>query len=103
MAVQERLFARVSLLKLIFACAVAPMFCLSVVRVLNAPNGHDQSWYLFAAQRLLLGAKPYGPFLADTNPPLILWFSTPPPLLARLLDIEPNTGLRLFVLLMILG
>jgi hypothetical protein len=103
MAVQQRAAARVSPLKLVFACTVAPLFFSSVFRVFTAPNGHDQSWYLFAAQRLLLGAKPYGPLLADTNPPLIIWFSTLPALLAHLLDIEPRTGLRLIVLLMISG
>jgi hypothetical protein len=103
MAVQQRVFTRISPLKLVFACTVAPLFFSSVVRILTAPNGHDQSWYLFAAQRLLMGAKPYGPLLADTNPPLIIWFSTLPALLARVLDIEPSTALRLVVMLVIPG
>jgi hypothetical protein len=68
-----------------------------------APPGHDQNSYLFEAQRLLSGAELYGPHLSETNPPIIIWFSTIPVLLARWLHGSPVFFLRLFVATMVLG
>lgn len=39
------------------------------------PVGHDQLWCLYVAQRMLGGAKLYGPELFESNPPLIMWAS----------------------------
>jgi hypothetical protein len=74
-----------------------------VALLFAVPTGHDQSWYLFAAQRLLSGAKLYGPQIAETNPPLIVWFSLLPLLLARLIHSSATVALRLLVLVMIFG
>ena len=61
----------------------------AILRLGDTFAGHDQSWYLVAAQRLLSGAELYGPQLRETNPPLILWFSTLSVLLARWLHLNP--------------
>ena len=37
--------------------------------------GHDQLWCLYVGQRMLAGAKLYGPQILESNPPLIMWFS----------------------------
>lgn len=69
-----------------------------VVHIMAARPGHDQSWYLFGAARILSGVTPYGPQLAETNPPLILWLSALPVLLSRALHIDTTTALRLLVI-----
>ena len=65
--------------------------------------GHDQSWLLYAGQLVLQGVRVAGPHLSETNPPLILWFSTVPDLLARALSLAPAPGFFLFVLVMAVG
>jgi hypothetical protein len=65
--------------------------------VLASPD-HDQAWYLCAAQRVLSGARIYGPQIVETNPPLIIWFSTIPVFLGRLLHLDPIPMLKLTVL-----
>lgn len=61
----------------------------------------DQSWYLYAAKRLLHGATLYGPQLVETNPPLILWFSAIPVFLAHLFHLDSYLMLKLTVFAMI--
>ena len=86
--------------------AVAGVLALGVYSLAPyflAPIGHDQNSYLFEAQRLLSGAELYGPHLSETNPPIIIWFSTIPVLLARWLHGSPIFFLRLLVAAMVLG
>ena len=71
------------------ASAVLLFVNKAILRLGDTFVGHDQSWYLVAAQRLLSGTELYGPQLRETNPPLIVWFSTLPVLLARCLHIGP--------------
>lgn len=49
------------------------------------------------------GAQLYGPQLVETNPPLIIWFSTILVFLARLFHPDSLLMLKLVVLVMILG
>jgi hypothetical protein len=65
--------------------------------------GHDQSWLLYAGQLVLQGVRVAGPHLSETNPPLIIWFSTMPDLLARMLSLPPALGFFLFVLVTAVG
>ena len=85
-----------------FAWTVLLICQLINLLVFNSP-GHDQNWFLYAAQRLLAGAKPDGPLLQLTNPPLIAWLSVLPVLIARLLHIAPDQVLKLLVFVMIGG
>lgn len=64
----------------------------------TAYSGHDQAWYLIAAERVLDGARLYGPYVSDTNPPMIVWFSAFPVLLSRVVPLSPTICLRLMVL-----
>lgn len=102
MSVQHRQRATVSPLTLLAIIGAALLFLNRVLVLLASPAGHDQSWYLLAAQRLLSGATLYGPRLSETNPPLIIWFSAIPVLLARLIHSSPAFALYLTVLAMIL-
>lgn len=67
------------------------------------PPHHDQRWYLYAAKRFLSGATIYGPQISETNPPLIIWFSTLPVLLAHLLHLDALLVFRLLIIAMICG
>jgi hypothetical protein len=79
------------------------LVCYAVLLVLRAHAGHDQSWYLYGAGQMLQGVECYGPRLTETNPPLILWFSFIPVLIAKALSISGTIALRLVVLAMIGG
>jgi hypothetical protein len=50
--------------------------------------GQDQTWYLYAAGRVLHGTQLYGPLLTETNPPLVIWISMVPFALAPLLHLN---------------
>ena len=82
---------------------VALAIAASLVPYFLAPTGHDQNSYLFEAQRLLSGDELYGPHLSETNPPIIIWFSTIPILLARWLHGSSVFFLRLLVAAMVLA
>lgn len=86
-----------ALVPLVYSGAVL-LFLYRAALLFAYPVGHDQSWYLIAARRYLDGATLYGPQIAETNPPLIIWFSALPILLARFLHVSPVTALRLIVL-----
>jgi hypothetical protein len=66
-----------------------------------SPPRQDQSWLLYAAARLLDGTELYGPRLVETNPPLIIWLSTPPAWIATHFHIQPLLVLHSFVTLLL--
>ena len=68
---------------------MALLIDLSAYRLIFAHPLDDESWLLYAAGRMLDGTQLYGPKLIETNPPLILWFSALPALLAKLLHASP--------------
>jgi hypothetical protein len=80
-------------------CLVIFASCLS--RFLVPHLGSDQNSYLFEAQRFLSGAEPYGPQLAETNPPMIIWFSAIPVLLAHLLHVSVGMTFKVLLAVMI--
>lgn len=94
---------RSSLLTLCVASTALVMVLVSIAQLRGNMLGHDQFWYLFAAQRVLDGVKLYGPGLSDTNPPLIIWLSTVPDLLARALHLNLIVCFRLLVFLLLLA
>jgi hypothetical protein len=67
----------------------------------NPVLGHDQYSYLLEAKRLLSGAQLYGPEIAETNPPLIIWFSVIPVMAAHALRLSEALVLQIMVLAMI--
>jgi hypothetical protein len=48
---------------------------MAALLALFPPVGHDQLWCLYVAQRMLDGARLYGPELFESNPPLVMWGS----------------------------
>ncbi len=67
------------------------------------PAMDDQTWYLYAAGRLLHGARLYGADVMETNPPLIIWLSAIPMGLASLTGMLPTLAFRLCMALLIAG
>jgi hypothetical protein len=94
---------RVSVLGILLICLTLAIVASIFARHVKSELGHDQVSYLFEAQRFLSGAEPYGPQLAETNPPIIIWFSAIPVQLARELHTAPQTVFRALVLLMLLA
>jgi hypothetical protein len=94
-------------LRRLFILVVSAWAALLLVRLTDflvyAYPGHDQSWYLYAAQRLASGAQLYGPKLVETNPPLIIWFSALPVFLGHLLHLDPSLMLKAIVIALIFG
>jgi len=66
---------------------------MSLVYLTVRPLWSDQTWLLFAARRLLDGAR-LGSDLIETNPPLIIWMSEIPVAIGRALDIHLPTALQ---------
>lgn len=66
--------------------------------VLTTYEGHDQAWYLIAAERVLGGAQLYGPYVSDSNPPMVVWFSMLPVLLSHGFHLPLLVWLRVIVL-----
>jgi hypothetical protein len=61
--------------------------------------GHDQLWFLLMARRWLDGATLYGPQIFDSNPPAVVWLSSLPVLLGRVLHLPATAPAKLLVLL----
>jgi len=83
------------------ATVFAVLLDISLYLLWFAHPGNDQAWLLYAAGRMLAGTTLYGPALTETNPPLIIWFSAIPMLVARWLHLFPIVVLRGLVSLMI--
>jgi hypothetical protein len=58
----------------------------------------DQAFLLYAAREVLAGVKLDGSRLIVVNPPLIVWFSEIPVVVARVLPISPVVALRVITL-----
>jgi hypothetical protein len=58
----------------------------------------DQAFLLYAAKEVLAGAKLDGPRLIEINPPLIVWFSLFPVVVARVFHISPVVVLQVITL-----
>ncbi len=101
METQKKIKVPRSILALFVACGTLAIFGCVLTPYFTARPGHDQSSYLFEAQRLLSGVEPYGPHLTEVSPPLIIWFSALPVLLARSIHGSPVLFLRLLVTAMI--
>jgi len=67
---------------------------MTVVCFVAQPIWGDQSWLLYAASRVLDGAR-IGTDLVEANPPTIIWLSEIPVALSRLLDILPQTAMKM--------
>lgn len=67
----------------------------------NPVLGHDQYSYLLEARRFLSGAELYGPQIAETNPPLIIWLSVIPVMAAHALRLSETVVFQFMTLIMI--
>lgn len=79
------------------AFAAAAVFAFGAYAVLSYPAHHDSAWLLYVAGRVLDGAVLYRD-VVEVNPPLIIWLTLVPELIARALGAWPTTIYRLFVL-----
>ena len=67
---------------------------MTVVSLVAQPLWGDQSWLLYAASRVLDGAR-IGTDIVETNPPTIIWLSEIPIALSRLLDMSPEAAMKM--------
>ncbi len=81
--------------------AVALLFDYALSCLLYARPGSDSAWLLYVADRVLAGARLYSPSTTETNPPLIVWLSVIPDLLARWLPFSPLLILKILVAAMV--
>jgi hypothetical protein len=82
-----------ALLPPMVAGAVAAM---TIVNLLVQPIWGDQAWCFYVASQVLDGAR-LGKDIVETNPPTIVWISEIPVLLSRLLDVSPQTAMKIFL------
>lgn len=92
---------RCRLITLTLSLWAALLACYCLTLIIFTTHNDDQSWLLYAAHRVLQGAKISGPQVAETNPPLIIWFSAIPDLFAHALHLDPYLVLKFVVLLLI--
>lgn len=62
--------------------------------------GHDQLWFLLAAQRWVHGAQLYGPEVFDSNTPAIVWLSAVPVAVAETLHLSITLTAKLLFLVL---
>jgi hypothetical protein len=104
MAVSKASTPRLSTGGLVIAWgALLMLVCVFLIRLFNTRLGHDQMSYLLEAQRMLSGYELYGTRISETNPPVIIWFSALPVLMAHLFHVSPVVFLRIIVLFIICG
>ena len=79
-----------------WAVAVAGVVLMAAWAVFTRSLNHDAAWYLYMADALRGGAELYRD-VADTNPPLIVYLSLPPVVLAALFHLSQATAFNLYV------
>lgn len=92
-----------SIAAVVSCCGVLLVLASILSRFFIHPIGHDQISYLLEAQRFLTGNQLYGPHLMESNPPMIIWFSTLPVMFAGWTATSAILCFRLLVLAMIFG
>ena len=95
-------YTRRHLPALVLLAAILAIFFSFLLRQYHGRVGHDQVSYLFEAQRFLGGAEIYGPLFSETNPPVIIWFSALPILVAQGFHLAPESVFRAIVAAMVL-
>jgi len=75
---------------------------LAAVALSGAYVNHDAAWYLYMSGRWLDGATLYRD-VVDTNPPLIVWLSTPPVAVARALGTPAPALFKVWVFMVALA
>ncbi|HYC31628.1 MAG TPA: hypothetical protein VEB59_05020 [Gemmatimonadales bacterium] len=85
-----------------YGAALAVLVVLSVASQFTSRALPDTAWMLYAAGRMLDGARLYVD-LVEVNPPLIVWLNLIPVGLARATGASPILVYRLLVLLLVLG
>jgi hypothetical protein len=83
--------------------AAGAVLGLALACLLVPVGWDDQSFYIYAAPRLLDGYHLYSADLQDTNPPLIAWMTMIPAAFARASGLAPDVSFVLFVFLLISG
>jgi hypothetical protein len=91
---------RISLF-LALSAILALLISYTIACLRFAHPGSDPSWLLYAAGRILAGVTLYGPHITESNPPLIVWFSVLPDLLARWVHTSPIMILKLLIAAMV--
>jgi hypothetical protein len=76
------------------------ILAVAAVVIILSPLHCDAAWYMVAARRVLQGDRLYADLL-DTNPPLIVWLTTIPAFLSRLLDVSDRTLMHSFTALLL--
>lgn len=66
---------------------------IALASLIGQPPWGDQSMYLMAAGKALDGLR-FGRDIVDVNPPLILWFSELPAIIARMTGILPQSAMQ---------
>ena len=79
--------------------AIGVFFLIGGAAALRATPGPDVSFLLYAAGRVIDGAR-YGADIMEINPPLIVWLYMLPVLAARVIGASPYTMLTVFTLLL---
>ncbi len=82
-----------------FALVLIALSCLLFWLLRDIPIGHDQSWYLVSAHKILEGAKPYRD-LVEINPPLAFYLAVPPVYVAEHLGLSPHDTYIAYILLL---
>ena len=87
---------------LLLVISIALLFlAFWIARYSSTWLGHDQVLLLMDAQGFLGGYTIYGPHLSETNPPLMIWFSTIPVMLSHHLSASPMFWFRVVVFVLI--
>lgn len=77
------------------------LFAAGLAAQLMSMLNHDTAWYLTAGARYLEGGTLYRDVFVDVNPPLGLFLTLPPVILARFLDVFPVPVFVVYVYLLI--
>ncbi|MHC5541372.1 hypothetical protein ACYOEI_24385, partial [Singulisphaera rosea] len=85
-----------------FGAIVLAALGIAVVPVFLGVLNHDVAWYLHVAGRVLVGERLYADII-EINPPLIVWLSIPPTLVAHALGISEILTFRLMMIGVIAG
>jgi len=86
----------------IWIIIISSLLIISISNIISSTINHDVAWYIYAANEFVDGAILYQD-VVDVNPPLIIFISIPPVIIADILGLSEITIFKWYIIIIALS